>query len=302
MPARLNGALIRQLKIFVSVVDNGGFSAAQAELNTSAATISVQIKELEYQLGMVLCRRGRMGFKLTERGQTVYDVTKVFFSAFDKFNLSISNIRHELVGDIHIGMQDNVAANPNCRVPAALSRFNERKNDVIFHLEKSIASEQESRTLEGRYNLAIGTFIHRIPGLVYKKLFDEKMALFCAKGHPLFNKPANKITLDDLNRAKLISTGPLYRILTQTRYLSQQPTAIAENMDSCALLLLSGQYIGFLPVEYAAHWVQRGLMKSLLAKKMAGTVDFHMITKKGEQQPYVVDVFIQDLIAVHALK
>ena len=38
---------IRKLKIFCSVVDAGGFSAAQVLLNTSASTISIQIKEMQ---------------------------------------------------------------------------------------------------------------------------------------------------------------------------------------------------------------------------------------------------------------
>lgn len=296
MSLRPTGALVRQLGIFVAVVENGGFSNAQAALYTSAASISVQIKELESQLGMTLCQRGRTGFKLTERGQAVYESAKTFFAAFENLNLSIANIRNELVGDIRIGIQHNIATNSRCPLPRALTRFNQRKNKVVFYLEASLASEQESRTLEGRYHLCVGIFIHRIPGLAYKKLFQEEVKLYCAMGHPLYDMPGEKVTISQIDKSKFVSIGPIEKALTHCYSFTQQPAAVTENMDATALMLLSGEYIGFLPTHYAEQWVERGLMKPLLEQKLTVTVDFHMITKKGEPQPYVVDVFINDLL------
>ena len=181
MPVRFTAASVRQLKIFIAVVENGGFSAAQATLNTSAATISVQMKELEYQLGMTLCQRGRMGFKLTERGQQTYEATRNLLAAFDNFNLAIANIRDELVGEVRIGMQDNLATNNNFKLSDTVARFNSKENEVVFNIEEALATEQETRTLEGRYNLAIGIFHHRISGLDYTTLFSEDVAFILCK-------------------------------------------------------------------------------------------------------------------------
>lgn len=300
MPVRFTAASVRQLKIFIAVVENGGFSAAQATLNTSAATISVQMKELEYQLGMTLCQRGRMGFKLTERGQQTYEATRNLLAAFDNFNLAIANIRDELVGEVRIGMQDNLATNNNFKLSDTVARFNSKENEVVFNIEEALAKEQETRTLEGRYNLAIGIFHHRIPGLDYTTLFSEDVALYCAKGHPLFAK-APSVAPQELKQCKLVGAGPIQSVLLKHEALFEQAAAVTENMDATVMMMLSGHYIAFLPAHYADIWVEKGMMRALCPEHTSSTVDFHMITKTGLHQPRVVEVFIDDLLRCHGI-
>jgi DNA-binding transcriptional LysR family regulator len=59
---------LRLLRVFKVVVDCGGMSAAELELNISLSTISKHIKDLEQRLGLTLCHRGREGFAVTDEG------------------------------------------------------------------------------------------------------------------------------------------------------------------------------------------------------------------------------------------
>ena len=63
---------IRLLKIYRSVVECGGFSAAENVLGIGRSAISQQMNDLEQRLGLRLCQRGRAGFSLTEEGREVY--------------------------------------------------------------------------------------------------------------------------------------------------------------------------------------------------------------------------------------
>lgn len=53
---------IRLLRIFRSVVESGGFSAAETVLGIGRSAISQQMSDLEQRLGLRLCQRGRAGF------------------------------------------------------------------------------------------------------------------------------------------------------------------------------------------------------------------------------------------------
>jgi DNA-binding transcriptional LysR family regulator len=66
---------IRLLRVFRSVVEAGGVSAAELELNIGRSAISRHLKDLETRLNVVLCRRGRGGFALTDEGRHVYEAT-----------------------------------------------------------------------------------------------------------------------------------------------------------------------------------------------------------------------------------
>ena len=53
-PLALSGLDFKLLKVFKAVVEAGGFSAAQNELNVGLAAISKQISDLEIRIGMRL--------------------------------------------------------------------------------------------------------------------------------------------------------------------------------------------------------------------------------------------------------
>ena len=69
MLVNLTDVDLRMLRIFCSIVDAGGFTAAQVPLNTSLSRLSVLVRDLEVRLGYSLCKRGKSGFQLTEEGE-----------------------------------------------------------------------------------------------------------------------------------------------------------------------------------------------------------------------------------------
>jgi DNA-binding transcriptional LysR family regulator len=79
--SQVSDADLRILRIFRTVVECGGFSAAEVELNISRAAISIAISDLETRLGFRLCQRGRSGFSLTNEGSQVYDFTLQLLSS-----------------------------------------------------------------------------------------------------------------------------------------------------------------------------------------------------------------------------
>ena len=55
------GSDLNLLHVFIAVVENGGFSAAELALNSRVSRISTQMADLEARLGIQLCHRGRSG-------------------------------------------------------------------------------------------------------------------------------------------------------------------------------------------------------------------------------------------------
>src|ERR1700742_1784447 len=103
---KLTNPDLNLLRVFVTVVNSGGFSAARTELNVSQPTISMRISDLEARLGMRLCERGRGGFKLTAEGQKVYEASLNLFQSLETFRAGIGAVRGRLVDELHIGFAD----------------------------------------------------------------------------------------------------------------------------------------------------------------------------------------------------
>lgn len=57
--------LLKQMKYFVSIVENNSFTEAAEKCFVSQSAISQQIKSLEMELGVELILRGNRSFTLT---------------------------------------------------------------------------------------------------------------------------------------------------------------------------------------------------------------------------------------------
>ncbi len=57
-------------------------------------------------------------------------------------------------------------------------------------------------------------------------------------------------------------------------------------------MILSGRYIGYLPVSYAAGWVAIDRMRSLLPERFRLITDIETVTRKGAALSLVSQAFL----------
>lgn len=297
MSVRVSDVDLRLLRVFDTIVHCGGFSAAQAELNVGQSTISTQMTDLETRLGVRLCQRGRVGFALTEEGERVHAASQRLFAALEDFRAEVGQVAGKLVGDLVVGIVDNTVTNPDCRLPDAIHRFNQRDNDVHVTVRVLPPGDLERGVLDGRIALGVGAFPREVPGLAYTPLFSEEQTLYCGLRHPLFRR-ADSASLAEVEGCAYASRG--YLRPEHRPGLTLNRRAAAFDMEGLAMLVLSGRYIADLPTHYAAAWVERGLMRPLVPKASAYVSTFHLITRRGTQPSPVVAAFTEDLLAEQA--
>ena len=99
---------LRLLRIFISVVEHGGFAAAENALGITRSTISVHMSNLETRMKLKLCLRGRGGFSLTEDGQSVYRAVLNLFDSINDFSLLVGTLGKELSGELVILCADQL--------------------------------------------------------------------------------------------------------------------------------------------------------------------------------------------------
>ena len=79
----------------------------------------------------------------------------------------------------------------------------------------------------------------------------------------------------------------------------ENPAATVENVEACAMLLLSGGYVGFLPRHYAERWLASGALRELLPRRRP-IVNVELATRKGGFPTSAARVFQADLRAAVA--
>lgn len=298
---RLHNVDLRLLRVFKAIVECGGLSAAQLELNVGQSTVSNHLAALESRLGYRLCLRGRQGFRLTEKGEIVYDMVRRLFMAMDEFESETGALRGELVGHLRFGILDAVSTDPKTRLHQAFRRFNQRKNAV--HVELSVHSPRDLQHLvmDGRLDAALGTFPQNVAGLRFTPLYDETQRFYCAPGHPFFDRDDSDIAFEEMREMRVIArahwTGAHMRKIPV-----DTPAATAFDEEAQLILIRSGSYLGYLPEHYAAPWVARGALRAVFAERLTYASTFYVITRRTRKETAVLGAFLSDLKEAYAVE
>ena len=291
---QLAGTDLRILRVFDAVVRHGGFAAAQAELNIGQPTISNHITTLEQRLGVSLCQRGRSGFQLTEKGEMVFAATQRLLRALEDFSEEVGALKGHLAGQLRIGLVDCTATDSSSRLHDAIGRFLARPNDVTLHLHQEIPQVLQEKVLKGEYHLGIGSFPHKIKGLEYTPLYREEHGLYCGRSHSLFDVAEPELDMARLRDEPIVNRG-YWRDEHRKTLGFDNVAAITHQMEPQLVSILSGRYIGFLPMHYARLWVERGELRRLGAGDILYVCVFDLIVRKGYRRTQVVETFAGDL-------
>jgi len=290
---------LRLLRIFQAVVRHEGFASAQDELGISPGTISNHIAQLEARFGVRLCERGRKGFSLTSEGLRIHEAAENVLRSIDNFSSIIGSVRGELTGNMHFGTVDAMYTNTGLHLQEALARFNDLAPKVNIHLE--IASPQDllQRLLDGRHSLILTPIHDAHPSVNAVPLFQEMQSLYCGARHALFDTPDTAISLEQLQQLPYAARTYMKGNAGSTN-LAFHNAALTSHMESLAILILSGRYVGYLPSHFAASFVERGEMRSLLPNSTSYFDTFYLAHRKDERSRAMALLFkcLEECIAI----
>ena len=273
---------LRLLRVFHAVARNKGLAAAQDDLGVTQATISNQLSQLEERLGMRLCKRGRGGFAMSEEGKLVFEASRNLFRSIENFRNALGSARGELTGDIYFGTVDAMWSSDDIRLNDAYRAFSKLAPKVVLHTEIASPQDLVQGLAEDRFHLILSP-AQRIPQPLRAVMgFQERQSLYCGRGHPLFEAEDEDISVADLPSHAYVARSYMLD-WTGPAGVQLEPHAVTSHMESSALFILSGKYIGHLPTHFAAHWVEKGDMRCLLERDCSYLDRFYLAYRRREQ-------------------
>ncbi len=290
---------LRLLQVFKSVVDCGGMTAAELELNIGTSTVSRHVKDLETRLGLVLCRRGRAGFALTPEGQRVYEETLRLLASVAGFRNSIDDIHSRMGGQLALAVFDKTASNPRARIGEAIARFAEQAPEVHLQLHVASINAIERGVIDGAYQVGIIPAHRNSPSLRYADLFSETMLLYCGARHPLFGADCAALGWDGLRAHDFAGLGYHSPNMALSHSANLPRKATGFDQEAIATLILSGKFLGFLPDHYAELFERRGQMRALRPALFRYPCNFVSLLRHSPRPSRAVQAFHDCLVSAH---
>ncbi|MDA7966708.1 LysR family transcriptional regulator [Ruegeria sp.] len=278
------------LRVFRAVVDAEGITAAEKTLGVGRSTISRQISELETRLGITLCERGRSGFRLTQEGRIVLEQLMDLLGSIEHFRRSVSEIHDILTGELVLAIADSfVTANAN-PLPDILRRYGKQAPNVKLKLRKVSPNNMERELVQRRCHIALKPVYAELPGFHYQSLYTEKNQLYCSVSHPLATGPTR--SLSDLRQQRFATLSYKSGFVDVLDRIGTASSAEANDLEGLAYLILSGQYVGFLPEHYAQNLVADGFLAPIATEKLDYSVPFKAICLEHEEKSLTARLFL----------
>ncbi|WP_229681014.1 LysR family transcriptional regulator [Alteromonas lipolytica] len=279
--------------MFKSVVENGGFAAAENELGLTRSTISIHMNNLETRLRLTLCQRGRGGFVLTPDGRQVYQASLTLFDALSDFSNSVSQLSQQVSGSLVILHSDILDQTRSQLLASVVALINEKAPELRISVDGDRIENIERALIKDKAHVGLFPDYRRMAGLRYKPAFDEQIFLCCSEQHPLFD--TNEQDINDLTLQQFPAVVPGVEISQAGRAQVKKlnPGATAYQFDSRKALIASGKFIGYLPQSYFEEELNAGTFRVLSAKRYFYNFSQSVVHKEVPAEPKKVTLFAE---------
>lgn len=195
---------LNYLRVFLAVANLQNFSRAAEELHVSQPTISVQIKNLEQELGVKLFQQIGKKIFLTDEGNTLYTYSKKIFHLIDEAEEAIRDYKGLTKGRLVIG----ASTTPGIYIlPQILGQFRKKFPAIETILDISNSHEIEQKILNNELELALcgGEGVDN-PNIEAKTITHDNLVVVVSEDHPFAQ--SDKVTLTDILNEPFVLREP----------------------------------------------------------------------------------------------
>lgn len=182
---------VRALRYFAAVAETGHMTQAAERLGIQQPPLSLQIKALERELGMVLFRRHPRGMTLTDAGRQFHAEATRLLDDMAAMKQRMVRIASGQAGVLSVGFTSSAAAHRF--MPDALRAFRHGHPGVDLQLRENNAAELTEALVAGRLHCGL----LRVPvaqpeGLLFETLLREPVLVAMPSDHRFARKTGGK--------------------------------------------------------------------------------------------------------------
>jgi LysR family hca operon transcriptional activator len=246
---------LRHLRYFVAVAEEGSLTlAAEKRLHTAQPSLSRQIRDLEYEVGVQLMSRSVHGIELTAAGRAFLDHARL---ALTQAEAAAEAARRAASPEKAAFILGFLIGHEVIWLPEALRILREESPDLEITLLSQSSPDLAAALMRGKVDVAFLRREAQAPGLAFKPVIKESLVAVLPTEHRLAARKT--IRPQDLQGERYITptkTAPTLKTVID-RYASRvgitlKPEYEADNLAMAMSLVASTGGITLLP-QYAEN-------------------------------------------------
>lgn len=174
---------IRQLKAFLAIAEAKTFTAGARRVNVTQAAISMQIRQLEEEVGLPLFTRTPRRVILTEAGEHLLERARKILREHDAAVAEIAEIAGSEHGRLRIGSASGTFAMN--QLPVILQEIRRKYPNSELTVTAGTSSRLVDRILHGEIDTAFVSLPVDNLSISTESLFSDEIVAVAWPGHPL---------------------------------------------------------------------------------------------------------------------
>jgi DNA-binding transcriptional LysR family regulator len=190
---------IRQLEVFLALVENRSFTRAARQLSLSQSTVSGHVADLEKRVGVRLLDRRRGGVRPTAAGAALVGPARETLRAERHARMAIAEVNGLLAGVLIVGASTIPAS---YLLPGLLGRFHAQYPSIRLQIVTGDSQDVLARVREGDVEVGVIGARPAGDGLRTTRVGEDSLILVAPPDHPLAKKRG--VTLSDVVEMPLV--------------------------------------------------------------------------------------------------
>lgn len=173
---------IQQLRYIVALDEHRHFAKAAEECMVTQPGLTIQLKNLEEEIGVKIFDRAKVPLKPTLLGVEIINRAKRVLREADAIRSFVVNQKNDLEGEVTLGVISTLS-------PYLIPQFIKGMKDAVPSMHFNIKEAGTGELIHGLQNGAIDIALMATPtgmaGLKEYPVFNEPFVAFLNEGHPL---------------------------------------------------------------------------------------------------------------------
>ncbi|MDQ3806352.1 MAG: LysR family transcriptional regulator [Acidobacteriota bacterium] len=251
---------IRQLRAFVAIAETRTFTAAAQRVHVTQAAISMQIRQLETEVGIPLFVRTPRRVVLTEAGDHLLERARLILREHDAALAELAGLAGAEHGRLRLGSASGMVSADG--LPVILKRLRKVYPQAEVTVTSGTSEELVKRILAGELDVAFVSLPVEARNVDTELLSRDQLVAIASPRHPL--APQRVISAFALAQEKLIlgeRGGNTRRLIDEFfAHAGLRPKVAMELSRQAAIknMVAADMGVGIVPLSTAREDVERG--------------------------------------------
>ncbi len=194
---------IIQLEYLLAVASCGSFSQAAEICFVTQPSLSMQVKALEEELGVILLDRSKKPVIPTQAGEVVLERARETIRAYNNIRESVLELKGEMSGKLRLGVIPTIAPYLLHKfIPTFVQEYPKVELEILEMVTADIIEALRRDRIDAAL-VASGTCGD---GILEQELFDDRFYAYVSPENPLYER--SNIRIEDIDPRELVILSP----------------------------------------------------------------------------------------------